>query len=184
MNNGGQKIYKNVQKGLKMVALLFFLCYNNGNSKRMVPKKALAILVGQFNHQIDEKGRIRVPARLRDAIGSSPMLMKGTDGCLLLYSSEEADKLFTRLFSDVLPGDEKSEALRTISENSSPLEADSQGRFLLDATLVKGASIKKNIVTIGAYNHLEIWAEEVWLARKEKATMTIEESFKRAAGKQ
>ena len=144
----------------------------------------MAILIGQFNHQLDEKGRIRVPARLRDSIGSTPTLILGTtEDHLLLYSSEETVKLFEKLFSDALPGDDKSDALRKISEYSKPLEADSQGRFLLDAELIKLANIKKNIVTIGAYNHLEIWAEEVWLARKEKDNMTMAESFKRASKK-
>ncbi len=144
----------------------------------------MAILIGQFNHQLDEKGRIRVPARLRDSIGSTPTLILGTtEDHLLLYSSEETIKLFDRLFSNALPGDEKNDPLRQISQYSKPLEADNQGRFLLDSELVDMVGIKKNVVTIGAYNHLEIWAEEVWLARKEKNTMTMAESFRLAAQK-
>lgn len=142
----------------------------------------MAVLVGQFNHQLDEKGRIRVPARLRDAIGSTPYLMLGPDGCLLLYSLEEGEKYFTRIFDDALPGDELIEDLRDISTYSKQLEADNQGRFLLDADLVREAGIEKNIVTVGAYNHLEIWPEEVWLARKEKRKdIKLSESYSRAA---
>ena len=144
----------------------------------------MAILIGQFNHQLDEKGRMRVPARLRDTIGSTPTLILGTtEDHLLLYSADETVKLFDKLFSDALPGDDKSEALRNISEYSKPLEADSQGRFLLDSELLKKANIKKNVVTIGAYNHLEIWAEEEWLARKAKNSMSMAESFKKASKK-
>lgn len=141
----------------------------------------MAVLVGQYNHQVDEKGRIRVPSRLRDAIGSTPYLMLGPDGCLLLYSVEEGEKYFARVFEDMLPGGELAEELRKISVNSKQLEADNQGRFLLDAEIVEKAHIKKNIVTVGAYNHLEIWAEEEWQKRNESNTMTLQESYRNVA---
>ena len=124
-------------------------------------------LFGEYSHQLDEKGRIRIPAKLKEALGPAPVIMKGTDGCLFVYSQEQALKVFkdkfdsekgSSNFSDV----DKTKAMRLMASKTQQVEEDKQGRILLNPKLIEYAQIKKNIVSIGALDRVEIWSEERW----------------------
>lgn len=121
------------------------------------------LLMGEYHHQIDEKSRIRIPAKLKDALGESPVILKGTDGCLFVYSQESMNAMFNSKFAnnDFTQAD-KTRALRLLTSSTIITEEDKQGRILLPQNLIKHAGIVKNIVTIGAFDRVEIWSEERW----------------------
>ena len=56
------------------------------------------MLTGEYHHQIDEKGRIRIPAKLKEALGMSPVITRGSNGCLFVFSKEKAEKMFESSF--------------------------------------------------------------------------------------
>lgn len=121
------------------------------------------ILVGTYRHQLDEKSRVRIPAKFKEKLGDTPFITKGTNGCLFVYSAEEAEKTFFKKFENNDFMDEsESRVIRMLTSNAMWAEEDKQGRILLDSELINHAGIKKNIVTIGVYNRVEIWSEENW----------------------
>ena len=123
------------------------------------------MFTGEYHHQIDEKGRIRIPAKLKDALGANPVITRGSDGCLFVFTKEKADEIFYSNFdSNDLTSSARTRAKRYIASSSDVLEEDKQGRVLLSPSLIKLAGITKNIVTIGAYDRVEIWSEERWNA--------------------
>ena len=136
------------------------------------------MLTGEYHHQIDEKGRIRIPAKLKEALGVSPMITRGSNGCLFVFSKEQA-KMFEGSFDgDDFADTPRTRALRLISSSAVFAEEDKQGRILLPQSLIKKAGIVKNIVTIGAYDRVEIWSEERWAAYVEDDNMDFDECLK------
>ena len=120
-------------------------------------------LTGEFHHQIDEKSRIRIPARLKDALGESPVIMKGTNKCLFVFSNERASKVISDKFeNNDFTDAEQTKALRLIMSSAMVAEEDKQGRILIPQNRLAHAGITKNVVTIGAYDRVEIWSEEIW----------------------
>ncbi len=118
---------------------------------------------GEYHHQIDEKGRIRIPAKLKDALGESPVIFMGADGCLFVYSKERADEVFAKMFEKATYADETaSRVARRMMSSAVTDGEDKQGRITLTPVLLMHAGIKKNVVTIGAYDKVEIWSEERW----------------------
>lgn len=121
------------------------------------------LMTGEYYHQIDEKGRLRIPTKLKDALGSDPVITKGSSGCLFLFPKEKADKLFESIFSaDDIEDTPRTKALRELGATYTPVEVDKQGRINLPQSLLTRAGIKKNVVTIGAFDRAEIWSEERW----------------------
>lgn len=119
------------------------------------------MLFGEYYHQIDEKGRVRIPGRLKSALGDNFMVTKGTAGCLFMFSGLEwhenlADKLSGVPMSDL----DVQRPLRMFFSSANELEEDNQGRYMLPKNLREFAKIKKDIVFIGVGNRAEIWARE------------------------
>ncbi|MDE6585579.1 MAG: cell division/cell wall cluster transcriptional repressor MraZ [Clostridia bacterium] len=118
-------------------------------------------LIGEFNHQIDNKNRIRIPNKLAgDEKGF--YFAPGLDGCLNVYYEEAFNALTTQLRDKYKTSDvEGQKAIRTFAKNFEWIEGDAQGRMILPAQLKEYAKIVKDIVTCGAGSHIEIWAKEV-----------------------
>lgn len=136
------------------------------------------ILVGTYHHQLDEKSRFRIPAKFKDKLGDTPFITTGTNNCLFVYSSQEAEKTFFKKFEDNDFMDEaQSRVIRMLTANAMWAEEDKQGRILLTNELINHAQIKKNIVTIGVYNRVEIWSEENW-EKYVKENNNLDESLK------
>ncbi|MDR0426528.1 MAG: division/cell wall cluster transcriptional repressor MraZ [Clostridiales bacterium] len=117
---------------------------------------------GEFHHQIDEKGRIRIPAHFKEALGSSPMIVKGTN-CLYMYAKEKGQEVIKAFFLNKDSSDEAyRRTVRIIGATAIFAEEDKQGRVQLTAPLIAHAKLKKNVVSIGTFDRVEIWSEEGW----------------------
>ena len=123
-------------------------------------------LVGNFQHALDDKNRIRLPAKHREVLGNEYVLMPGLGGCIFVYPADQVQKLtqFMQDFDSFDP--EQAEWLRSITEFAATAEADSQGRFMLPQDLLEIAGIKKNVRIVGAISKVEIWSEEKYLERR------------------
>lgn len=135
------------------------------------------LLFGKYEHQMDEKNRIRIPAKLKDALGANPVIMKGTSPCLVVYSSERASEVIKAKFEKIIDGtvtdEDEMDLLRDLTSNTQNAEEDKQGRVKIEKDLVEYARLKKDIVTIGVYDKVEIWSAEEWNSRRKAKSAKI-----------
>ncbi len=136
-----------------MVDLHFFLWYN-GLILAEGGKKVKALL-GTYEHQLDAKNRIRIPAKFRKEMGDELFFMLRPSGCIGVYSREGIDPLLEKLNN--VTTKEELEAARIIYRSIQPVEEDTQGRIVLSASLRAAAKIERDVVTVGMGRYLEIW---------------------------
>lgn len=122
-------------------------------------------MTGTYEHSIDAKGRLFIPAKLREELGVTFYLAMGVDECLAIYPQETWDR-FTEKFAS-LPMSQ-SAAMRPLFANASKCELDSQGRIVIPQKLRKYAGLEKAAVIIGVNDRAEIWSAETWNAREEE----------------
>ena len=115
------------------------------------------MLIGEYHHNIDEKGRLIIPSKFREEIGNSFIVTRGLDGCLFVYSLVEWEKMVNKLKK--LPFTKKD--ARTFSRfflaSATVCEFDRQGRINLMNSLTLYAGLKKECAIIGVNDRLEIW---------------------------
>ena len=118
---------------------------------------------GQYHHQLDDKGRLRIPPAFRKLLGDNPMIFCSFEKCLFLYKGEDFDKLVKERFmnADLLDTD-MNDIKRAIFSSTQPLAEDKQGRVSLNQSFIEQCGMGKNIITIGALDRVEIWDEEVY----------------------
>ena len=122
-------------------------------------------MTGTYEHSIDAKGRLFIPAKLREELGVTFYLAMGVDECLAIYPQETWNR-FTEKFAS-LPMSQ-SAAMRPLFANASKCELDSQGRIVIPQKLRKYAGLEKDAVIIGVNYRAEIWSAETWNAREEE----------------
>ena len=122
-------------------------------------------MTGTYEHSIDAKGRLFIPAKLREELGVTFYLAMGVDECLAIYPQETWNR-FTENFAS-LPMSQ-SAAMRPLFANASKCELDSQGRIVIPQKLRKYAGLEKDAVIIGVNDRAEIWSAETWNAREEE----------------
>ena len=116
---------------------------------------------GEHRLSLDEKGRMRVPNKLRAKIEGEYVIREYPGGCLAIEPKEVFDEKFTARAATLKMGDlPEQDALRKICSTTFIPEEDSQGRFVLPARLKAKAGIKKKVVFLGVIDRIEIWAEE------------------------
>ena len=114
------------------------------------------MLIGEYSHNIDPKGRMIFPARLRDDLGVRFVVTKSLgDACLAAYSYEEWNLLAEKIKG--LPMSKARPFQRILFAGAVECEPDKQGRILLPAALREYAGLEKDVVVVGASNHAEIW---------------------------
>lgn len=133
------------------------------------------MLIGEFDHNIDKKGRMILPARFREEMGDSVVVNRGLDGCLYVYTIEQWEKVYQRL--SALPTTRKDARMyaRMMLSKAMKCEFDAQGRITIPSGLVQLAHLQKECKVIGVGTHLEIWDKEKWLALEEEQNSRFEE---------
>ena len=116
-------------------------------------------MTGQYAHTIDAKGRLFIPAKLRQELGDTFHVTVGQDHCLSVYSDES-----WAAFMDKLKGMSYNEVkrLRGLFAYGADCEPDGQGRILLPAKLREYAELEKDVVIIGSFDRVEIWSADRW----------------------
>ena len=123
----------------------------------------MAMLIGTYHHQLDQKNRFRIPAKLKERLGNELVLTIGSGGALELFSAEELNSSVLSKMNNISLFDEFAQkSLRILLSSAHELEVDNQGRYLMPQSLKNHAGILKNIVIIGVGTRVEIWAEEKW----------------------
>ena len=119
------------------------------------------MFMSQYNHTIDAKGRVFIPAKYREALGEQFVLTKGLDGCLFLYPNQEWERFAEQL--KALPSTKEARQLqRFFLAGAAEAEIDKQGRILIPANLRQHAALDKQAVFVGMLGKVELWSEERW----------------------
>ena len=119
------------------------------------------MLSGEFRHILDTKNRLFIPAKHREELGESFMIVRSIrENCLQVYSMEE----WERYIEPIKRMDRKDSEriLRTLHRNAVNVSADTQGRVILSQSLVDHAQITKGAVVVGCGTYAEIWSEEIY----------------------
>ena len=120
------------------------------------------MLIGEFEHSLDAKGRLIMPAKLRESIGDTFVVTKGLDGCLFAFSITEWTNFEEKLKSLPLSNKNSREFVRFFLSGATECEIDKQGRFLIPNNLREAAGLVKETVIIGVGTRIEIWDKEAW----------------------
>ena len=121
------------------------------------------MLIGEYSHSIDSKGRIIVPAKFRTELGDRFIVTKGFDGCLYGYSLEEWKSIEEKIKTlPLVTGKDARNFTRFFFSSAIECELDSQGRILISQGLREFAGLEKDIITIGVSSRIEIWSKARW----------------------
>ena len=124
--------------------------------------KNKTMFIGEYQHNIDQKGRMAVPSKFRKALTKGAVVTKGLDDCLFLYTKDEWKKLADKLAALPIARANTRAFARLMLAGAMDVEIDRQGRMLIPDYLRKYASMNKKVVITGLYNRLEIWDETKW----------------------
>ncbi|MBF6612073.1 MAG: division/cell wall cluster transcriptional repressor MraZ [Chloroflexi bacterium] len=122
------------------------------------------MFLGRFEHSVDNKGRVSVPARFRGDLSGELIITRGNDRCLYLFTQEAWEPLASKL--NALPtGDADARNLRrAVFSAAEPVEIDKQGRVMIPDHLRQYAAISGDVAIIGLGSYIEIWDQAAWLA--------------------
>lgn len=120
------------------------------------------MLIGEYEHSLDAKGRLIMPSKLRDDIGEKFIITKGLDGCLFAFSIEEWKIFEQKLRSLPISNKDARAFSRFFFAGAMDCEIDKQGRFLISSNLREFAELTKEVVIVGMDSRIEIWSKDKW----------------------
>ena len=126
------------------------------------------MLLGAYDHTLDDKNRLTLPAKFREAFIDGVVITRGLDGCLYAFRREDWDRLVDSRLSALDPLSPEGRRLqRHFFSGASEAELDKQGRVMIPAQLIEHAKLSKEVVVAGVNDRLEVWDRAAW--RKELA---------------
>lgn len=125
------------------------------------------MFMGEYNHTVDEKGRLIIPSKFREELGSDFVVTKGLDGCLFAYDNSEWKTFEDKLKLLPLTNKEARIFARHMLAGAAQVDIDKQGRILLPSNLRNYAGLEKDVVLVGVASRIEIWSKEKWDAFEE-----------------
>ena len=133
------------------------------------------MFIGEFQHSLDEKGRMAIPAKFRTKIAGGAIITRGLDRCLFVFTKKDWENLAQKLITLPLAQANSRAFARLMLAGASNVEVDSQGRVLIPDYLRKYAGLLKEVVVAGLYNRAEIWDAEKWSQYKQKTESASDE---------
>ncbi|KMN38441.1 MULTISPECIES: division/cell wall cluster transcriptional repressor MraZ [Lysinibacillus] len=122
------------------------------------------MFMGEYQHSVDAKGRLIVPAKFREALGETFVVTRGLDNCLFGYPMNEWRKLEEKLKGLPMTKKDTRAFARFFFSGATEVEIDKQGRINIPTTLMQHAHLVKECVVLGVSNRIEIWAKDAWEA--------------------
>jgi MraZ protein len=140
------------------------------------------MLLGEYDHALDDKNRLAIPAKFRAAFADGIVVTRGLDGCLYAYTRPDWQKLVDGRLAEL---DMLSEAGRLIMRHffsgATEAELDKQGRVGIPTALIESAKLGKEVTVAGVYDHLEIWDRQSWRDQLTKVEGSAEDVAERLA---
>lgn len=118
--------------------------------------------IGTYYHKLEEKGRVSVPVKFRNSLGEKPVLTRGLDGCLFLFSQQDWATFITTLEDSNVTKKVHRDFVRLMANEASELEFDVIGRAVIPEYLRNKANITKEIVFTGSANRVELWDRDAY----------------------
>lgn len=120
------------------------------------------MLLGEYRHNVDVKGRVSVPSKFRGDLGQTFVITKGLDNCLFMYSKQEWETFELKLKELPLTNQDARSFVRFFFAGAAECEVDKQGRINIPQNLREYANIQKDVVIVGVATRAEIWNSENW----------------------
>lgn len=140
------------------------------------------MLLGQYEHSLDDKNRVTLPARFRREFADGVFVAKGIDPCLVVYPPEGWTALVEGRMAGLDPFSREARQMsRYLFTGASEAELDKQGRIMLPGPLIEHAELKREIVVAGVRDHLELWAPEAWRKELDDVGRSAEDVAERLA---
>ena len=133
------------------------------------------MLLGEYSHNLDAKGRVSVPAKFREDLGHTFIVTKGLDNCLFAYSKEEWKTFEEKLKNLPLTNMNARNFIRFFFSGATECEIDKQGRINIPQNLREYASLSKDVYIIGVSTRVEIWDKEKWNNYTSPENMDLDE---------
>ena len=125
-------------------------------------KWGINMLSGEYRHSIDLKGRIIIPSKIRDEMGSKIVITRGLDGCLFGYNEKTWNQIMEKLNTLPFTKRDARNFTRFMTSGAITLEFDRQGRVNIPSYLNDYATLTKDVVIVGVINRIEIWSKDKW----------------------
>ncbi|MEJ6950944.1 division/cell wall cluster transcriptional repressor MraZ [Natronospora cellulosivora (SeqCode)] len=133
------------------------------------------MFMGEYQHNMDAKGRVIVPAKFRDELGEKFVATRGLDNCLFVYPMKEWSLLESKLTSLPITSKNARTFVRFFFSGATECELDKQGRISIPVNLRDYAELSKETVIIGLANRIELWAKERWDSYLDEAEDSYED---------
>ena len=141
------------------------------------------MLLGEHEHSLDDKNRLTLPAKLREAFADGVVVTRGMDGCLYSYPRAEWERLAARI-RELDPLSRESRVMqRHFFSGAAMGELDKQGRMVLPASLLVSAGLAREVTVAGVYDHIEIWDRAAWRAHLNEVEGSAENVAERLANR-
>lgn len=137
---------------------------SHANDTKTLRKGEKTMFYGEYKHTIDAKGRLFIPAKLREKLGDSFILSRGFDKCVCVYPEDEWERFTAKI--EELPFAKERRVRRYFYAYSEDGSIDAQGRVTVNKDFREFASLEKDVVIIGNRNHFEIWSAAAWEEEK------------------
>lgn len=135
---------------------------------------------GHYEHSLDAKNRLSIPARFRASFSDGVVLAKDPETCVAVWTPATHESIIERALGSLNPmGSEYRKLSRFYQGNSFDVDLDASGRVTLPPTLLSHAAVSKEVVVVGVGDHLEVWGKERWQEQQEALDKEIEEVTER-----
>ena len=133
------------------------------------------MFMGEYQHSIDAKGRMIVPAKFRELLGETFVLTRGLDQCIFGYPLNEWRKLEQKLKGLPMTNKDARAFARFFFSGATEVELDKQGRINIPSTLINHANLEKECIVLGVSSKIEIWAKDAWSSYFEESSESFNE---------
>lgn len=145
--------------------------------KKVGKSGKLKMFIGEYQHNLDEKGRLQVPVKFRTKLSGGAVITRGLDCCLFLYPKEEWQAIAEKISSLPMSNPQARSFSRLLLAGAMEVELDKTGRIVVPSFLRQYANLKKSAILAGLWGKIEIWSEESWRAYQSDAEKQAEENI-------
>ena len=143
------------------------------------------MLLGEYEHTLDDKNRLTLPAKFRQALADGVVVARGMDGCIAVYTAHDWERLVETRLDELDPLSKETRQMRRFMfSGASEAELDRQGRTMIPPALVQHAQLKREVVVAGMRDHVEIWERARWREQLKEVEGSVELVAERIAAKQ
>jgi MraZ protein len=140
------------------------------------------MFLGEFQHSLDQKGRVILPAEFRPALAEGAVIGAVPGGCLAVYTKEEFERVSEEILEKVRQGEHDLDAARVFFADAREVTPDRQGRVALPLSLREYAGLTREAMVTGVLTRIEIWDTQRWREHKTAGRTSLQEAGRSGFG--